>query len=39
MSKKYDYTYKILLLGESCAGKTHFLIQYTDKNEEIKSSK
>ena len=32
MSKKYDYTYKILLLGESCAGKTYFLIQYTDKS-------
>ena len=32
MSRKNDYTYKILLLGNSCVGKTCFLLQYTDKS-------
>ena len=32
MSRKYDYLYKILLLGNSDVGKTCFLKQYTDKS-------
>ena len=32
MSRKYDYLYKILLLGNSGVGKTCFLTQYIDKS-------
>ena len=32
MSRKYDYLYKILLLGNSGVGKTCFLWQYIDKS-------
>ena len=35
-SHKYDYLFKILLIGESGAYKLHFLKRYTDDNFTLK---
>ena len=31
-SHKYDYLFKIVIIGESNVGKTPFLLRYTDDN-------
>lgn len=35
-SKEYDFLYKIIMVGDSNAGKTSFLTKYTKRNNNLK---